>query len=212
MGFVSSPNNLSQLLRQYWATSTATTTVTNYYTTFEVLALHLWRCVTEARGLPESQETKMHVFIDGRSRLIQPPLPPGYFGNVVFIAAAVASFGELLVHKYPTVAARKIREVLTRMDDEYLRSVIDDLEVEMKSNTSSLRCPDIGITSWGRMPIYDADFGWGKPVHVGLAAPPNEGSVFIVPYVDGGLLCAISMPEQQMSIFQKLLYHIPSVQ
>lgn len=64
------------------------------YSTFEVLAGHIWRCVTLARGLPENQESRLNIPIDGRSRL-QPPLPQGYFGNAVFTAPPVASCGEL---------------------------------------------------------------------------------------------------------------------
>ncbi|KAI3463476.1 hypothetical protein Pfo_020139 [Paulownia fortunei] len=47
--------------------------VTNY-STYEVLAGHVWRCVCKARGLPEDQETKLYIPIDGRFRL-RPSLP-----------------------------------------------------------------------------------------------------------------------------------------
>ncbi|CAN0862732.1 Shikimate O-hydroxycinnamoyltransferase [Linum grandiflorum] len=47
-----------------------------------VLAAHIWRCVSQARGLSGDQETKLYIATDGRSRL-RPPLQPGYFGNVI---------------------------------------------------------------------------------------------------------------------------------
>ncbi|KAL1554102.1 shikimate O-hydroxycinnamoyltransferase [Salvia divinorum] len=53
------------------------------YTTFEVVAGHVWRCVCAARSLPGDQETKVQIAVDGRSRL-QPPLQHGFFGNTVF--------------------------------------------------------------------------------------------------------------------------------
>lgn len=55
------------------------------YSSYVVLTGHLWRCVCKARRLSDDQETKMQIPVDGRSRL-RPPLPPGYFGNVVFKA------------------------------------------------------------------------------------------------------------------------------
>ncbi|KAI3811335.1 hypothetical protein L1987_21056 [Smallanthus sonchifolius] len=55
------------------------------YSTYEILAAHLWQCACKARGLPDDQLTKLYVATDGRSRL-SPQLPPGYLGNVVFTA------------------------------------------------------------------------------------------------------------------------------
>ena len=46
------------------------------YSSYEMLAGHVWRSVCKARSLPDDQETKLYIATDGRSRL-QPPLPPG---------------------------------------------------------------------------------------------------------------------------------------
>lgn len=48
------------------------------YSSYEMLAGHVWRSVCKARSLPDDQETKLYIATDGRSRL-QPPLPPGTF-------------------------------------------------------------------------------------------------------------------------------------
>ncbi|KAK8524718.1 hypothetical protein V6N13_015730 [Hibiscus sabdariffa] len=64
------------------------------YTSFNVLAAHIWRCASKARGLSYDQPTKIHFPVDGRSKL-NPPLPVGYFGNVTFIAAQITRAGDL---------------------------------------------------------------------------------------------------------------------
>ncbi|KAH6794838.1 hypothetical protein C2S52_005315 [Perilla frutescens var. hirtella] len=93
----------------------------------------------KARGLTEGHETKLHIPVDGQSRL-RPPLPRGYFGNVVFKATTVALCGEL--KKNPLeFAVSKIHEAIVRMDDEYLRSGLDYLEIVMVS-----AC--LGFTTW----------------------------------------------------------------
>ncbi len=66
------------------------------YTSYEMLSGHLWKCVSKARALPDDQETKLYVAVDGRSRL-HPPLPPGYFGNVIFITTPIALAGDLFI-------------------------------------------------------------------------------------------------------------------
>ncbi|KAL7114298.1 hypothetical protein ACP275_04G111700 [Erythranthe tilingii] len=183
------------------------------YTTFEVLAGHVWRCVSEARGLPGDQETKLFVSTDGRSRL-SPPLPPGYFGNVNFSATAAAPCGQLRSN-HVRFAAGKTREAIARMDDEYLRSAIDYLEVQpdisaIARGPGTYNSPNLGIISWLRLPVYEADFGWGNPVHVGLAAAPPEGKCHFLPSPasDGSLLVSISLAKEHMRLFEKLLFDV----
>ncbi|KAL8056317.1 hypothetical protein ABFX02_04G111800 [Erythranthe guttata] len=184
------------------------------YTTYEALAGHVWRCVSKARNLPEDQETKLYVTTDGRSRL-RPPLPVGYFGNVVFWAPAVAPSGELW-SDHVRSAAGKVWEAIAGMDNEYLRSANDYLEVkrdvigEIALDENTYKNPNIGIISWLRLPVYDADFGWGKPVYMGLDRPSPEGKCHFLPtpICDGSLLVSITLVIEHMHLFQKLLYQI----
>ncbi|KAJ0030974.1 hypothetical protein Pint_14414 [Pistacia integerrima] len=64
------------------------------YSTFVILAAHVWRCVCKARGLSANQSTKLYIPIEGRERL-NPPLPLGHLGNVVFIATSIALAGDI---------------------------------------------------------------------------------------------------------------------
>jgi len=60
-----------------------------------MLAAHIWRSACKARGLPEDQETRLYIPINGRSRL-KPPLPPGYLGNVIFSTIPTGFAGDLV--------------------------------------------------------------------------------------------------------------------
>jgi shikimate O-hydroxycinnamoyltransferase len=86
-----------------------------YFSTYALLAAHVWCCTCRARGLPPDQMTKMYIATDGRARL-RPPLSEGYFGNVIFTATPIASCEEILVG-----GAEKIQNALARMDDKYCR-------------------------------------------------------------------------------------------
>ncbi|XP_048435944.1 shikimate O-hydroxycinnamoyltransferase-like [Pyrus x bretschneideri] len=183
------------------------------YSTYEMLAGHVWRCATKTRNLPDDQVTKLHVAVDGRSRL-QPPLPPGFFGNVVFAGAPFATAGDL--KSKPTwYAAGRIHDVVVRMNNDYLRSALDFLEVQpdlsaLVRGAHTFRCPKLGITSWARLPIYDADFGWGRPIFMGPGGIGYEGLAFVLPSPtnDGSLSVAISLQSDHMKAFAKLLYDI----
>ncbi|KAM1114082.1 hypothetical protein TB1_046019 [Malus domestica] len=131
------------------------------YSSYEVFSGHVWRCVCKARELPDDQDTKLYIATDGRSR-VQPPLPPGYFGSVIFTTTPIAVAGDL--QSKPTwYAASRIHDALVRMDDNYLRSALDYLELQpdlsaLVRGAHTFRCPNLGITSWVRLPIHDADF------------------------------------------------------
>ncbi|CAN6235532.1 unnamed protein product [Urochloa humidicola] len=68
------------------------------------------------------------------------------------------------------------------------------------------RCPNLGFSSWTRLPIYDADFGWGRPVFMGLIT--CEGLGFVLPSAngDGSLPIVISLQAERMAKFRKLLF------
>ncbi|KAG6421461.1 hypothetical protein SASPL_118014 [Salvia splendens] len=114
--------------------------------------------------------TKLYTAVEGRSRL-QPPLPPSYFGNVIFNATPVALAGDL-ESKPLCFGASKIHNALAQMDDHYLRSDLDYLEIQhdltqLVRGPHTYRCPNLGITSWVRLPVHDADFGWGSHLYGG---------------------------------------------
>ncbi|KAM7475841.1 hypothetical protein LguiB_023084 [Lonicera macranthoides] len=183
------------------------------YSSYEMMAGHLWRCVCKARGLPEDQETKLYIATDGRARL-KPSLPPGYFGNVIFTTTPIAVAGDLQ-SKPAWYAASRIHDALTRMDNDYLRSALDYLELQpdlkaLVRGAHTFRCPNLGITSWARLPIHDADFGWGRPIFMGPGGIAYEGLSFVLPSPtnDGSLSVAISLQAEHMKLFAEYLYEI----
>ncbi|XP_010942061.1 hydroxycinnamoyltransferase [Elaeis guineensis] len=181
------------------------------YSTYALFAAHVWRCASLARELPPDQLSKLYIATDGRQRL-RPQLPAGYFGNVIFTATPVAEMVEVVGSEG---AAGRIQASLARMDDEYLRSALDYLEIQpdlaaLVRGAHTFRCPNIGLTSWVRLPIHDADFGWGRPVFMGPGGIAYEGLAFVLPSPDGdgSLSLAISLQAEHMLRFQKLIYEI----
>ncbi|KAK1411008.1 hypothetical protein QVD17_37551 [Tagetes erecta] len=175
------------------------------YTSFEILSGHLWKCVCKARSLPDNVDTKLHFTVDGRKRL-QPPLPEGYFGNAVFMATAIAPVGE--IQTKPTwYAASKIRDATKIMNNDYLRSSIDYMEENNYENAKfSFDYTNVFVTSWSRLPIHDADFGWGRPVFMGRIGIPAVGRCYVLPSPtnDGSLSIIVGLEVEQMKLFSKL--------
>lgn len=182
-----------------------------HYSTYETLSAHIWRCMCKSRGLSNDQPTKLHMPIDGRSRLC-PPLPPGYYGNVLFTGTVTSLSGDIL--SKPLVhTVERIHEAVKRMDDAYLRSALDFLEVQsdltlFKRGAQTFKCPNLNIVSWIRLPTYDADFGWGRPMFMGPASVAFEGMAYIMRTSDndGSLAIIICLEAPHMQLFQKYLY------
>ncbi|KAK4479661.1 hypothetical protein RD792_015189 [Penstemon davidsonii] len=190
------------------------------YSSIEVLGGHVWRCVCKARGLKEDQETMIRIPVDGRSRL-QPPPPRGYYGNVIFSNTRIAVSGEIVSKPLKHVVSI-VHDAIIQMNNDYLRSTIDYLELQpdllaLAIGDHTFNGPNLSINSWVRMPVYDADFGWGKPVYMGPepiytgpGAISREGKVIMLPSPinDGSILLLIALPKEHMKLFEKIVYEI----
>ncbi|KAA8522843.1 hypothetical protein F0562_009266 [Nyssa sinensis] len=190
------------------------------YSRYEAVAGHLWRCACKARKLESEQLTRLRVAVNFRNRL-RPPLPPGYFGNAILITAATSRAGEL-VSKPLGYASCRVREASEMVTDEYTRSALDFAASQLDvtrfriSHTGgytqglSYGNPNIGITSWIGLPIYGADFGWGKEIHMGTGVLEYDGRSFILPGPDedGSLLIALRLQVAHMDAFKKFFHEL----
>ncbi|XP_062090007.1 shikimate O-hydroxycinnamoyltransferase-like [Humulus lupulus] len=189
--------------------------IIKFFSTYEILAAHVWKCVCQAREQPDDQQTTLYFPVNGRfSNRLLPQLPPGYFGNVIFPATPTVRVGDLKT-KPLSYAVTCIHEDLKKMDNDYLRSSIDYLELQ--SDVSSLRRgahtyrnPNFGITSWVRLLSYEVDFGWGQPIYIGPGGILYEGKSYVLPSPtnDGSLLVGISCEPQHIKAFETLFYQI----
>lgn len=181
------------------------------YSTYETITAHIWRSMCKARGLSDDQASKLYISTDGRFRL-NPQLPPGYLGNVLFTTTVMGLSGE--IQSKPLVRTmERIRGGLRRMDDEYLRSALDYIGAQpdltaLKRGPHTYASPNLNIVSWIRLPVHDADFGWGRPLFMGPARVFCEGNAYLLrsPVHDGSLSLFICLEMEHMPVFEKCLY------
>ncbi|XP_076943932.1 shikimate O-hydroxycinnamoyltransferase-like [Bidens hawaiensis] len=181
------------------------------YSSFVILSAHIWKCMClAARELPENVETMFDCPVDGRARF-EPPLPLGYFGNVIFRATTTAT-ADYIQTKPLWYIASKIHDAVARMNNDYLKSSLDYLEQHHNSQKlePDFNHTDLRIISWARLPIYDADFGWGRPIFMGGARllPAGKCHVLPSPTNDGSLSIVIGLEVEQMKLFSNLSYVI----
>ncbi|MCL7051177.1 hypothetical protein MKW94_005154 [Papaver nudicaule] len=189
------------------------------FTTYEVIAGHLWRCQCKARELAENQETVISFSADSRSYL-SPPLPDVLFGNSCFSLTPAGISGDIVSKPLSYVVGTVHETISSSRKDEYF-SILGQPLIELHPNISTLtKFPEtfkgcnIRNSSWVWLPIYEADFGWGRPVYVGpgfigfpsrtflAPKPPGEGT-------DGGFSLIISLEsDYHMKLFKEYFYNI----
>uniref|UniRef100_A0A453GP19 Anthranilate N-benzoyltransferase protein 1 n=2 Tax=Aegilops tauschii TaxID=37682 RepID=A0A453GP19_AEGTS len=175
--------------------------------TFCAVSAHVWRSFCTARRLPTDATTRLTFPANIRGAL-RPPLPARYFGNGIIVLGAAGKVRDIESEELGSVA-RRINGAVRRMDDELVRSAIDYLEINgSKQPPSSMPETELRVVSWLGMPVYDADFGWGKPLVMHRAVQQRAGFVYLMDGVSGsgGVRILVSMEAPILNDFQRLLY------
>jgi len=153
---------------------------------FQSLCALLWRCVTRARKMGSSRATTFRMAVNCRHRL-EPKLDPLYFGNAIQSIPTVASVGDILSRDLRW-AAEQLNKNVQEHQNETVRRFVADWE-------SNPRCFPLGNFDGGmmtmgsspRFPMYDNDFGWGRPVAVRSGrANKFDGKISAFPGREGG--------------------------
>ncbi|XP_061992414.1 stemmadenine O-acetyltransferase-like [Rosa rugosa] len=143
-----------------------------------------------------------------------PPLPHHSFGNLYRVAMTAPL----------QISSREpyhgIREVISKIDNEYVRKLQkgDEHLSSIKSYAKSFAKGEqvtISFSSYCRFPLYDNDFGWGRPTWVGSPALTFKNLVnFMDTKEGGGIEAYISLEEEVMTKFESdvelLAYVSPS--
>nr|GMC94244.1 uncharacterized acetyltransferase At3g50280-like [Ipomoea batatas] len=161
------------------------TAATAEISSFQSLCALLWRAVTRARKLPSSKTTTFRMAVNCRHRL-EPKLNPLYFGNAIQSIPTYATAGDVLSHDLRWCAEQLNKNVKAH-DDATVKNYIGNWERDP-------RCFPLGnfdgamitMGSSPRFPMYDNDFGWGRPIAVRSGrANKFDGKISAFPGRDG---------------------------
>ncbi|KAK1280393.1 hypothetical protein QJS04_geneDACA004785 [Acorus gramineus] len=131
---------------------------------FEAIVAHIWRVRTRAVFEDPSEVSTVMFAVDITSKMNNPPLPIGFIGNAVITASASAQVVEL-VEQPLCFFVGKVRSAIERVTDDYVRSVIDWLEVH--KGVPSTMNGNFFVSAWYKLPFHELDFGSGRPVFGG---------------------------------------------
>ncbi|KAI7984707.1 Stemmadenine O-acetyltransferase [Camellia lanceoleosa] len=139
---------------------------------------------------------------------MDPPLPGTALGNIFRQAYAytngVVELGRLV---------GELREGIGKIDSEYLMKLKSENAYAMIMNNikkvgelvSNKEVLFLKFTSWCKFPIFEADFGWGKPIWVSSGSRAIKNSVMLMDSMcsDGGIEAWVTMDEESMIKFEQ---------
>ncbi|KAE8652385.1 stemmadenine O-acetyltransferase [Cucumis sativus] len=161
-------------------------------------------------ALARTRPVKAKVFgalypVDLRARM-DPPLPENSFGNVSWFTIATSP---VEINEDLPLLVAKVRTAIQEIDSGFVKKLEDSehlLEL-MKQVDKQLSSGEVHLwsfTSWCRFPVYEADFGWGKPTWVCSPSRPFRNSVVLMDTSDGdGVEAWVNLKEEDMAIFEK---------
>ncbi|XP_059657834.1 stemmadenine O-acetyltransferase-like [Cornus florida] len=202
--FIFSASKIASLRAKY----TDNTSVENSRrpTRIEALSTFIWSrfvASTQSEEEPEKLNTVLHA-VNLRTRM-DPPLPEYYFGNVSSFAIAVPSM-DSKEECYGVVSS--VRDAIKNINGEFVKKLQegDDFLNFIKNRAKSVKKEEVvsvSFTSLCRFPLYEADFGWGKPVWVGSASLTFKNLVvFMDTKLGDGIEVWVNLKEEDMPKFE----------
>lgn len=170
-------------------------------TSFHVVAAKIWKARSIAVNMPDDKTSTVLIPVDVRKRVV-PQAAAGFSGNALVPAFAQATVKELKEEE-DSWLVRKVQEGVERLDDEYVRSGIDWLEV----NRGVPRGEDsFSLVAWWKLGLEEDEFSWGK-IKYSTSVLLKPGLVMMLPGPAGkaGLSICLELPDNQMELFCKLV-------
>jgi len=197
------PEALRRLKADAEASLPGGTDAAGWLSTNDAVTALLWRAATRARGFkPSDTQLSACMFAaDCRARM-DPPLKPGYFGNVNFVGFPRAEVGALAAESLGSSALR-VRKGTEARTDAYVRSVLalwesaSDIK-HVGFNADNVSGADYIVTNWSKFG-HGIDFGLGTPIAFRTGPAALDGMSILMPRPDGGIDACTGMHEPYWS-------------
>ncbi|XP_059445107.1 stemmadenine O-acetyltransferase-like [Corylus avellana] len=176
----------------------------------EALSAFIWNrfvAATKDESGPEKLYSVHHA-VNLRPRF-EPPQPESSFGNLFSVAITVPKLNSTGEEDDHHGLMRQVREQIKKIDADYVKKLQQqgnqflDFMRDHAAKFIKGEVVTFSFTSLCRFPLYEADFGWGKPTWFGSPALTFKNLVFFVDTPSGdGIEAYVSLKKEDMAKFQ----------
>ncbi|KAL5753849.1 hypothetical protein ACOSP7_022069 [Xanthoceras sorbifolium] len=173
-------------------------------TRFEAMFALLWSVVTTVTRR-EGDEFLAAFPVSIRKKM-NPPISEQCIGNICTLIMADLPTEETTTYN---ILVEKVRELISMVNEDYVKKASPNGWILncIKDTKTDIRRRLVHISSACRLPWYEADFGWGKPIWVAIPQRHNEGGSIFVALLDtcdgGGVEAWIGLSKEEMTKFQQ---------
>ncbi|XP_068495347.1 tetrahydroanabasine acetyltransferase-like [Phaseolus vulgaris] len=183
------------------------------FTTVETLGAYVWRSRARALELNSDGKTMLCLAV-GVRRLMDPPLPEGYYGNAFVGSYVVQTVKELNERPLSEVVKLIKENKKLPSNNEYIRNAMNTLETMRQRNIRvEGTCASVVLTDWRQLSLLEeVDFGWKASVNIipvpwnmlgyvdlCLFLPPSN----LDPSMKAGVRVFVSLPKASMPKFRE---------
>lgn len=171
----------------------------------EALSAFIWSrfvAISNDDGIHEKLHSVIHV-VNLRPRF-DPPLPLHSFGNLISFACSTPSLLNTREECYGL--ARQVREAISKIDKGYIKKLQGGADHDNMTSSDGGEKVTSLFTGLCKFPLYDNDFGWGKPSWVYVRLPGlnfNNLVIFIETKDNNGIEAYITSAEEVLTKLQR---------
>ncbi|KAF8040714.1 hypothetical protein BT93_B2825 [Corymbia citriodora subsp. variegata] len=210
--FVFDATTIASLREQFTDLNNAAATIDRQRcrpTRIEALSSFLWSRYMASTQPIDARGDKLYTVLHAvnlRTRT-EPPMSGHHFGNISRLAITMPTKDAGTDGGYKIV--HQVREAIKQVNGEYIKN-LQDGEAHLNflkgrsARISQGEVVSFSFTSMCRFPIYEADFGWGKPAWVGSASLTFKNLVVFMDTKSGdGIEAWVHLREDDMAKFEQ---------
>ncbi|XP_047332559.1 phenolic glucoside malonyltransferase 1-like [Impatiens glandulifera] len=174
-----------------------------HVSSFTAVCSYIWTCLVKAEGGDITNENvQLGINMDCRARL-EPPIPANYIGNCVAFRVARTKVVSLEGGDGLVTAAAAIKEAVGSLPQGVVKGAekwFSEAAVTFAGQKT------YGIGGSPRFELYEADFGWGRPVKVEMVSIDKAGAFSLCDDRDdeGGIEIGIVFSKHKIEAFKSI--------
>ncbi|XP_059064402.1 coniferyl alcohol acyltransferase-like [Cryptomeria japonica] len=160
-------------------------------TKLEVFSAYLWKLLISSHKVKDTINCKIGIVVDGRQHLREIGISANYFGNVLTLPFAESNAGYIKSKPLCWSAGLIHDAIKSAANEEHFQSLIDFVETTKPTPVlAKIYCgaddmessgPAVLVSSGLWFPLYEVDFGWGKPTFVSYHFPWGAEAGYVMP-------------------------------